>query len=269
MFYCQRCGRQLEANELRCHFCGIVQEREGTSIETKPCKQCKKAIPVNANFCPYCGLDQATLFYDETVSQPEPQEVDPDKLLEQMLNDDTLKNIEKIEINSPQDLENFLMKIEAETKKMQAANAKKYHIGKNESVKPGLIVSTKLMLKDMFKVNKRLGADDFFWGYLGMYVLTIIYSIGLGVILSIVSQINSHLVSLIFAVGFYGWIIFFVFVTLTAFIRRFHDSELPAWLIWLRFIPGFGEFICLLLALKSQKITSGKYTFRSKKRDKF
>ena len=57
MFYCQRCGRQIADDELRCHFCGIVQEREGTSIETKPCKKCKEAIPVNANYCPYCGLD--------------------------------------------------------------------------------------------------------------------------------------------------------------------------------------------------------------------
>ena len=119
MFYCQRCGRQIADDELRCHFCGIVQEREGTSIETKPCKKCKEAIPVNANYCPYCGLDQATLFYDEMSfddSKDDQKEIRDERENEDDSLEDPLQTLESFEINDPSDVEKFLQKIEKATR---------------------------------------------------------------------------------------------------------------------------------------------------------
>lgn len=47
-----------------------------------------------------------------------------------------------------------------------------------------MIVSTKLMLKDWLTVDKRMGTGDFWWGYLGMYLLTIIVSVIMGAVLA-------------------------------------------------------------------------------------
>lgn len=271
MFYCQRCGRQIADDELRCHFCGIVQEREGTSIETKPCKKCKEAIPVNANYCPYCGLDQATLFYDEMSfddSKDDQKEIRDERENEDDSLEDPLQTLESFEINDPSDVEKFLQKIEEESNKIREANAKKYHIAKNESEKPGLIVSTKLMLKDWLTVDKRMGTGDFWWGYLGMYLLTIIVSVIMGAVLAGIHMYYPKMVGTAFDVMFTAWMIFFFITTITAFIRRFHDSELPMFMLVFRFIPVAGELFCLFFAMRPQMISNDRYTFESKSKRK-
>ncbi len=137
-----------------------------------------------------------------------------------------------------------MKKSEEDSNKIREADAKKYHIAKNESKKPGFIVSTKLMLKDWLTVDKRMGTGDFWWGYLGMYLLTIIVSVIMGAVLAGIYMYYPKMVGTAFDVMFTVWMIFFFITTITAFIRRFHDSELPMFMIVFRFIPVAGELFC-------------------------
>lgn len=271
MFYCQRCGRQIADEELRCHFCGVVQEREGTSIETKPCKKCRKDIPVNSNYCPYCGLDQATLFYESRDEDRDEDEGKKERDIKAAWgrdgvgsdDDDPTQKPQIFEVNNPGDVEKFLDRIAAAQKKIYEENARKYHITKNESEKPGLIVSTKLMIRDCLTVDKRMGSGDFWWGYLGMYLLTIFFSVIMGAVIAGVNMYAPKMTGTVFNVMFSAWMIFFFVTTITAFIRRFHDAEMPTFLIIFRFIPVAGELFCLFFALRPQMISNGRYTFES------
>ena len=66
--------------------------------------------------------------------------------------------------------EKYLAKRQADAKAAQ----EKRTFGKNENPEPNLIASTKLMLRDTFRTDKRMGRADFWWGYLGITMLTVL-----------------------------------------------------------------------------------------------
>lgn len=101
-----------------------------------------------------------------------------------------------------------------------------------------------------------------------MYLLTIIVSVIMGAVLAGIYMYYPKMVGTAFDVMFTVWMIFFFITTITAFIRRFHDSELPMFMIVFRFIPVAGELFCLFFAMRPQMISNGRYTFESKSKRK-
>ena len=147
-------------------LCGVLQERE-LDGEKKPCRKCEEKIPVNSNYCPYCAHDQAIFEYRETPRETEEDKakITPEPKLEKDAQD-LAELIDQIRAEN----EKYLAKRQADAKAAQ----EKRTFGKNENPEPNLIASTKLMLRDTFRTDKRMGRADFWWGYLGITMLTVL-----------------------------------------------------------------------------------------------
>ena len=238
--YCQRCGKKIAADEQSCPFCGVFQDRFDSKGETKPCKACQHAIPVNANYCPDCGQDQAIYIYRETEPNSEPvQPVQPETQLE-----NSMANL-FVELN-PLDLQ-------AEIEKIRQESLRPEKIGKNESQNPSLVTSTKLMLRDWFTYNKRMGRADFWWGMLGLFLITVVVAlvVDIGLNLATTQQVRQLFITFIQA-----WSFVYLVITSTAVMRRLHDLELPSYLVLIYLIPVVGVVVILLLLTRPQVLTT-------------
>ncbi|MFK5676075.1 MULTISPECIES: zinc-ribbon domain-containing protein [unclassified Ligilactobacillus] len=252
MYTCERCGHQLEGNQDKCAFCGARQQRDNATGEKKKCKKCHRDIPVNANFCPYCGADQAYLDPNELHQEEE------EDLQGKTVQGD--RPIRVTTINSEEDLQRFLMEMQQQ---MQREQQRVPHLPRNESAEPGIIPSTKLMMRDTFVLGKRMGRADFWWGTLGLVLLLACYTVvvGLGVQLLVELGISKTLALRVgFTLGMAGTTAA-VICNLTAQVRRFHDAELPAF--FFLFIILLGDIPLLLLCIKGQVITNDRYTFQA------
>lgn len=253
--YCQRCGRKLEENR-PCPLCGVVKS---TSDETKKCKKCHLPIPVNANYCIHCGADQAILNAD---FQSQTDENNNENLKETLF--DQL---------SPEDLQQLTAKIDQKLKNGEISpNVIVINTKLNETKIPTISGSIRLIIKDIFKVNKAMGRANFFLGYIGVSLITLFF------LLLIQKIVNQPMMALMqeaylikhpmLAVILLLLLLWYVITTLTATIRRYHDAGISSWWIILRFVPMFGEFFSLLLAFLPQS-PKRKYDFKGKiKRDK-
>lgn len=255
MYYCQRCDRKIATEATHCPYCGVLQERD-LAGEKKPCRKCEKQIPVNSNYCPYCGHDQAIFEYKETPKEePEAPETENEQSRLETDATELTDLIEQIRQENARMLQEKQQKEEALRAKLQ--------LPRNESKRPGLITSTKLMLKDCFKTDKRMGRADFWYGLLGSYLLFLsVITCGFLLIDTLRASLTFDRASVL---SFFSFICmtFWLLVVLTALTRRFHDAEIPL-IYLLLLLTGVGEIICLLLALKPQAITNERYTFKSR-----
>lgn len=259
MNYCQRCGRQIDEDKKHCPYCGVLQERD-LDEEKKPCKKCARSIPVNANYCPYCGHDQAIFEYHETPLDT-PDETKPKPKPE--------SEAEKIIAQDANDLKMLIDQIRAENEKFVkereqlAKKAEREHtFGKNENQNPNLIVSTRLMLKDAFKTDKRMGRADFWWGFLGMNLIFVALMLLDSVIYDLWYRLAPKSAELGLSISVYVSFFAVFLVIFTGLVRRFRDAEIPLMYLILM-LTGIGELICLLLAIKPQQVTNFDYSFTS------
>lgn len=259
MVYCQRCGREIDEARMHCPYCGVLQERE-LEGEKKPCRKCNEKIPVNANYCPYCGHDQAIFEYRETPREAEEKEIEttPEPKLEK-----DAQSLAELVDQIRAENEKYLAKRQAEAKEAQ----EKRTFGKNENPEPNLIVSTKLMLRDTFRTDKRMGRADFWWGYLGITMLTVLLTFPLALIVQIWQSVAPDSAMMAMEIMVYFLMCFYILEMFTGLIRRFRDAEIPVLYVVLA-LTVVGEIICLFLATRPQKVTNLDYTFeaRSKKR---
>lgn len=254
MVYCQRCGRQIDGSKTHCPYCGVLQERD-LAGEKKACRKCEEQIPVNANYCPYCGHDQAVFDYRETPREETTEHETDHNIGQEKKPADLGELLEQIR----QENESYVKQRQEEAKRLQRERP----FGKNETKEPGLIPSTKLMLRDSFKLDKRMGRADFWWGYLGVTMLTMLLTIPAALIVSIWQQISPNTAEIGLQLIVYVIICFYVLEMFTSLVRRFRDAEIPVILVILS-VTGIGELICLLLATRPQKITNLDYTFQSR-----
>lgn len=248
MFYCQKCGKKNELNELkeeRCSFCGTKQEVGSSEVEMKKCKRCDKKIPVSSNYCYYCGQDQAEILLKNLDEPAEKKEKIAEKKEKQ--------EVPTIDISDPKKLKEFIKMAEKEGIEVHV-------LGKNESLRPGIVPSTRLFLKDWINVNKRMGRADFWYGLLGTFLLSIPAGIMISLLASLFASMGSGSVENIYLLGVAAWIAFFYVALLTAEVRRLHDIELPGYLALLLFIPG-GDLIAFIIAAMPQRRTKSTYTF--------
>lgn len=246
MNYCEKCGHKMDADERRCAFCGTVQKRfSNQDYEKKKCKKCGRAIYVNANFCPYCGTDQAILNLNEDLKNEDSRWV-------------TKKVDQSNQSNDPQQdaLKEFMQQMQASGIKIRVVKPEE----KNESKKPGLITSTKLLIRDMFKINKRLGVNDFWWGFLGFFMICIGANI---LILELLPFFKIQAtMRLTLSISIASAVVFRLGM-ISAIIRRLHDIQLPVWICLLWFIP-VAQFIVWWLCMMGPQLDNNPYTFNEK-----
>ena len=249
MFYCQKCGKKNKAKSDWCSFCGTLQEISHTGIEMKKCKRCGRNIPVASNYCYYCGMDQAKILLNDLKGPSEEKKSESKK-----------EKIPTVDISDPKKLKEFI-------KLAQKEGLEVHILGKNESAFPGLLTSTKLFLRDWLNVKKRMGRADFWFGFLGMLIL----SIPAGMLISFAASIIPHLFPVgtmaVVKFGMAAWLAFYIVALLTALIRRLHDVELPAYLALLLFFP-YTDIVALILAALPQRHNKSTYTFEGTKNKK-
>lgn len=252
MFYCQKCGKKNTQEGQLCALCGTVQEVFAPETEFKACKRCAKQIPVRSNYCYYCGMDQAKILLSELkVKEKQPQE---EKTADQA------DKLPTLDISDREKLQEFI--------KLAKKQGVTVHVlGKNESVTPGFVPSTKLFLKDWLNVNKRMGRADFWYGLLGSFCLSFPVGISIGLFAIFIARINSAGLMPTIRLGTAAWVAYFMVALFTALVRRYHDIQLPGYLALLLLIP-YCDLIALILALLPQKRTNSKYTFEDPQRKK-
>ncbi|ADF83416.1 membrane protein [Lactobacillus phage LBR48] len=143
----------------------------------------------------------------------------------------------------------------------------------NENKIPGIVSSTKLYFKDMFRINKRMGRADFWWASLGVGIIMVIIGFIIGIIQTvflggsdnfmetdIAGELTpagvTSLIMLIILLAIY--VILFI-AALTGEIRRLHDLGYNGafWLINL--VPAIGSLIMLIILCQPSKQQNNRY----------
>lgn len=232
MMVCQKCGHKLEEGMEYCKFCGTHQEIFEEEFERKSCKFCKKNIPVNANFCSYCGKDQAFINVETFSSEPIIQKISEKGKIQV---DEVTEDREQID-----------------------------SLPLNENARPGILASTKILLRDMFIFQKRMGRADFWWAIAGIFLLSMIFGMVMGEVIVLVEEFSPSSVELVEKIGVSIWVTMVYVAITSAQIRRLHDCSLPSVLILLKFFFGFGDIIVFLLMVLPQSKRDMSYTFKKK-----
>lgn len=125
----------------------------------------------------------------------------------------------------------------------------------NESTKPGILNSTKLYFQDMFIGAKRISRADFWWGMLGMTILTVVLMVVFAALMNFLS-LRSFYWSAVMGVAFAMTFGYYLIAIFTATIRRLHDLNMSAWWVLLVVIPFIGSLVLIILMFLPQKDVS-------------
>lgn len=137
----------------------------------------------------------------------------------------------------------------------------------------GLLSSTKLMLKDIFRYGKCMSRADYWYGVLGMALLTLTVFIGLwacNIALRYFNGIGQYriaqaLVNFIIFVAVTAIIALFL-LNLSATVRRLHDIGMDGAWVLLQFIP-VGNIIVLVFMCQPTAMENNRY--RQEKQSQF
>ncbi|MFC6202610.1 DUF805 domain-containing protein [Lactiplantibacillus nangangensis] len=143
----------------------------------------------------------------------------------------------------------------------------------NESSNPNLISSTKLLFRDSFKIDKRMGRADYWWALLGVtlitFVITFVYSFIIGAITGIGSELlefnidgsptGTTIALFVLLAIMLIYSIYIFIIGLTAEFRRLHDIGLSGafWLI--NFVPVIGSLAVLIMMLQPSRQKGNRY----------
>lgn len=128
----------------------------------------------------------------------------------------------------------------------------------NESFRPGIISSTRLYFQDLFVGAKRMSRKDFWWGLLGMTIVSYVIIALLAFIITKMPVTDFYWssivgVALAITLGYY-WISAF-----TAIIRRLHDRKMHGWWVLLPVVPVIGEIGLIVLLCLPQRDFGNKW----------
>ena len=158
-----------------------------------------------------------------------------------------------------QDLAELIDQIRAENEKYLAkrqADAKaaqeKRTFGKNENPEPNLIASTKLMLRDTFRTDKRMGARRLLVGLFRDHDVNSLVDVPPCAYCPNLAGGGTGFCD--DGNGDYGLFLmcFYILEMFTGLIRRFRDAEIPVLYVVLA-LTVVGEIICLFLATRPKK----------------
>lgn len=207
----------------------------------KYCQKCGNELESNAAFCSVCG--QAILKIDQVATKfcsncgrkiPATAKYCP--------NCDV-----KLSTSSPQTAAN------------QVASLDKPY---NESKQPDPVNSFMLLLKDTFKISKRLGRADYWWARLTTTAcglsLMLLWA-GNFVRIYYARTATTHIMTtmlILLTVIFSVWQIIAI---LTADIRRLHDISLSGAFLFLLLIPMVGSVAIFIMTLLPSKQNNNRY----------
>lgn len=139
---------------------------------------------------------------------------------------------------------------------------KEFDIISNSQTPANLVNSTKLMFKDIFRYGKCMSRADYWYGILGLALLTVAIVIGLVFCISLASRITQYyiiqaLVYMVIFISITGIISLFL-MGLSAVIRRLHDIGMDGAWILLQFIP-FGNIILLVFMCQPTVMENNRY----------
>lgn len=139
---------------------------------------------------------------------------------------------------------------------------KEIEITPNTQTPANLVDSTKLMFKDIFRYGKCMSRADYWYGVLGLSLLTLAVVIGLVCCIILASRITQYYViqALIYMVIFTSvtGIISLFLMGLSATVRRLHDIGMDGAWILLQFVP-FGNIIILVFMCQPSVMENNRY----------
>lgn len=139
---------------------------------------------------------------------------------------------------------------------------KEIEITSNAQTSANLLDSTKLMFEDIFRYGKCMSRADYWYGVLGLLLLTFVVVIGLVCCISLASQITEYyaIQALIYMVIFTSvtGIISLFLMGLSATVRRLHDIGMDGAWILLQFVP-FGNIIILVFMCQPSVMKNNRY----------
>ena len=135
----------------------------------------------------------------------------------------------------------------------------------NESPQPGLITSTQLFYRDIFKIAKRMGRADYWWAILGSTLI----GIGVYAVIAMISLLfgsfvaynstGSFVLAAIYIILLLIYIVITGIATITAQCRRFYDLSYSGAFWLLNLIPMVGSLVVFIFMVQSSKQLNNPY----------
>lgn len=115
-----------------------------------------------------------------------------------------------------------------------------------------MVESFKNFWKNAFMINGRMSRSDFWWAYLANILFAMVIGFVLGFMDGILGKIFiTNIILLVYYVAFFVG-------SLTAEIRRLHDTNRSGWFVLISLIPLIGSII-LLVFLCSPTVEPNQY----------
>lgn len=208
----------------------------------KFCPNCGEKLPDNVKFCPHCGYQlpqhtQSTLPTQPTESSSEAQPTQP----------------------SMSEQPTQATQSASSTQPTQASqNSSNYNDeAYNGSGNPSLIVSSNLWIKTIFKTDQCMGRADFWWGYLGLTIASLVVSFVYHFIASFyasasIAMSGSDLyygaspLYILITLVYIGCNIFIFVILVFAAVQRLHDTGHSGY-NWLWCLTGVGVIYDIVL----------------------
>lgn len=129
----------------------------------------------------------------------------------------------------------------------------------NENEEPSLYSSSRLLIKDMFNLKKRLGRADYWWGQLGIVLSLLFFTIWVNLTgtINVLIYLPSTPVKnwlfigvpyLIFFILSWIYLLLVVIIEISSSVRRLHDTNKSGFLVLLCLVPIVGSVAVLILS---------------------
>lgn len=128
----------------------------------------------------------------------------------------------------------------------------------NETSKPGFLNSTKLVFRDKFVIDKRLGRADFLWSALVLASIQICLGY-FGFLIFGITMVLAPILGVIVGICLALAMIFFGVVATTAYVRRLHDVNKSGLYFFITEIPIIGWAIVVYLACQKSVQMQNKW----------
>lgn len=221
-------------------------------MDYKYCVQCGAKLNADAKFCDHCGAKQPNLApkRSEVQHQATPTERPTREELHRQQVSQATAAQPTVTVKQPtsqptaqrsnvnNNYTNYQQPTEAWPNQQQYASSNAY----NESGRPGLLNSFDVWVKNALHPSVCMGRADYWWGYLGMYIIEAIMTIAF----IAAYYIDQYIVSFLFMFLIFIFLAVLSVWSILATIERIHDTGKSGWNFCWGFIPFVGGIIVLV-----------------------
>lgn len=219
-------------------------------MDYKYCVQCGAKLNADAKFCDHCGAKQPDLapkrsevqHQAKPTERPTREELHKQQITQATTPQPTVAVKQPTSQSTAQSSNinnNYQQPTEARPNQQQYINSNAY----NESGQPGLLNSFDIWVKNALHPNVCMGRADFWWGYLGLTIISFIATIAFIVSLYIDQDIVLGLFAIMIGIFMTVLSVWGILIE----IERLHDTGRSGWNYCWNFLPFFGEIIVLIL----------------------